>query len=127
MSVHRLVTDLEDALVMLLRERLVGPNPAYHKAYEKREDRKAAIYIGAQLLVLSENCSIRRIAEIMGVEPSTVSRWFPNDELRLEAERVLSYLSDEEWLSIMKKEPLGECVSASDEISDVDAPLTVKD
>jgi len=49
----------------------------------------------------------------MGVEPSTVSRWFPNNELRVQAERVRRFLPDEEWLRMMKREPLGKRVSGA--------------
>ena len=91
------------SLVMLLRERLLGPNPGYHKAYEKRQGQKDAAFIGAQLLVRGEACSVRKVAKIMHIEPSTVSRWFPNNSLRIEAERIRQLLPEEEWLRMLEE------------------------
>jgi hypothetical protein len=91
------------SLVMLLRERLLGPNPAYHKAYEKQQRRKDAAFLAAQLLLRGEECSVRGVAKIMDIEPSTVSRWFPNNSLRIEAERIRRLLPDEEWLRMLEE------------------------
>ena len=97
------------SLVILLRERLLGPNPAYHKAHEKRKNRKDAAFFAAQLLLRGEDCSVRKVAKIMDIDPSTVSRWFPNNSLRTEAERLRKFFSEEEErLRMLEKRPSGE-------------------
>ena len=76
------------ALVVLFRERLGGPNPARHKQNMIDQNRKIAIWMAAQILSNGEKTSIRKIAKAMGLEASTVSRWFKKGELEQEAKRV---------------------------------------
>jgi len=72
---------LPASLLILIREQLGGPNPARHKQYLIDEKKKQAAWIAAQLTPGSEKASVREIARILSVEPSTVSRWFADGEL----------------------------------------------
>ena len=76
------------ALVVLLRDRLGGPNPARRKQNMIDQNRTVAIWMAAQILSNGEKTSIRKIAKAMGLEASTVSRWFKKGELEQEAKRV---------------------------------------
>jgi len=70
---------LPSSLLLLIRERLGGANPTRHKHYEMTKRRNDAALLGSFLLRLGEEPSVCRVAELMGVEPSTVSRWFRGD------------------------------------------------
>lgn len=76
------------ALVVLIRERLGGPNPARHKQNLIDKNRKQAIWMAAQRRLSGKSISVRQIAKKMGLEASTVSRWFKLGELEHEAERM---------------------------------------
>lgn len=76
------------ALVILIREKLGGPNPGRHKQNLIDKNRKHAIWIAAHHRLGGRTISVRQIAEKMGLEASTVSRWFKPGELKQEAERM---------------------------------------
>ena len=76
------------SLVVLIRERLGGPNPARHRQNMIDQNRKKAIWIAAQIFSSGEKMSIRKIAKAMDLEASTVSRWFKKGELEQEVKRV---------------------------------------
>lgn len=82
------------SLIILIRERLGGPNPALYRDYLIKQKRKDAAFLGFHLLHKGEDPSIRRVAQIMGVQPSTVSRWFPDGDFRTEVKR---------WQRMLKK------------------------
>jgi hypothetical protein len=68
------------SLVVLIRERLGGANSEIYKRHKKRLELNRAVFLGMQLKRRRIKPTIRKVAEIMGVEPSTVSRWFPNGD-----------------------------------------------
>ena len=78
---------LPASLIILIRERLGGPYPALYRDYLIKQKRKDAAFLGFHLLHKGEEPSIRRVAQIMGVQPSTVSRWFPDGDFWAEVER----------------------------------------
>ena len=66
----------DTALSILIRERLCGQNPDYYKDLLVFRQRRKALALAAVRFPAGK-ISIRKIAKLMNVEPSTVSRWFP--------------------------------------------------
>jgi hypothetical protein len=85
-SVERNNLNVGSSLFVLMRERLGGPDPIHHKSFMREEGRWQAIAAGAELLQNGTEPSVRAVARKLGVQPSTVSRWFPADDLRIQAE-----------------------------------------
>jgi hypothetical protein len=77
---------ISSALVRLIRERLCGANPDRHNEYMRMQRRRDAIALAA-LKFPSGQISIRRIAALMKVEPSTISRWFPDGDFQQHVDR----------------------------------------
>jgi hypothetical protein len=72
--------DPRPSFVLLVRERLGGANTDIFKSHKKRESQDQAIFLGFQLRRRGAQPTIRRVADILGVQPSTVSRWFPEGD-----------------------------------------------
>jgi hypothetical protein len=68
------------SLVVLIRDRLGGAHSDIYKIYMKWTGRTRAIFLGMRLKRDGVPPTIREIAQEMGVQPSTVSRWFPNGD-----------------------------------------------
>jgi hypothetical protein len=68
------------SFVLLVREQLGGANTEIYKSHIKWADRNRAVFLGMQIKRRGAQPTIRKIAEIMGVQPSTVSRWFPDGD-----------------------------------------------
>jgi hypothetical protein len=68
------------SLVLLIREQLGGANTDIYKSFSKWESMNRAIILGMQLRRRGVRPSVRPVAAIMGVQPSTVSRWFPKGD-----------------------------------------------
>jgi len=73
------------SLVVLIGDRLAGSTPDRHKEF-LREQRKKEAIARAAINLPKEKVSIRRVAAMMDVEPSTVSRWFPDSDLAHQVE-----------------------------------------
>lgn len=63
-------------LIVLIRERLSGTNPHYKRLEEAYSRRHNAAIIGGQLKAKGHDPSIREIAKILNLQPSTISRLF---------------------------------------------------
>jgi hypothetical protein len=74
------------ALSVLIRERLSAKNPDYYNNFLVFEQRKKAVGIAA-LRFPAGKASIREIAKLMNVVPSTVSRWFPANDFQDQVEQ----------------------------------------
>jgi hypothetical protein len=68
------------SLVLLVREQLGGANTEIYKSHTKWSSRNRAVFLGMQIKRRGEQPTIRQIALTMGVQPSTVSRWFPGGD-----------------------------------------------
>jgi hypothetical protein len=79
-ALQQLSLEPKPSLVVLVRERLGGANSDIYKSHRKWEGQNRAIFLGMQLKRKGVRPTIRQIAEKMGVQPSTVSRWFPNGD-----------------------------------------------
>jgi hypothetical protein len=69
------------SLVVLARERLCGTAPDRHKEFLRIQRRRDAIALAA-LKFPRGRVSVRKIASLMGVEPSTIIRWFPDGDFQ---------------------------------------------
>ena len=77
-------------LIVLTRHQLLGSDdPALTKRQRSHELEKSIVSIGAQLLESGASISTRIIAEILGINASTVSRMFPGDALQSRASEFL--------------------------------------
>jgi len=75
-------------LIVLLRDRLGGTNPHYKQQVDAHERRKQAIWLAGSLYARGKKPTIRMLAGAMGVAPSTVLRWFPDDSFEEEVARI---------------------------------------
>jgi len=82
------------SLALLICDRLGAMGSSYRKSTEAHHQKKRATWIAASLRAQGHEYSIRRIAEIMGFAPSTLSRWFSTEDYESEVER-LANLFDE--------------------------------
>jgi hypothetical protein len=67
------------SLILLVRDRLGGPQTAIMKNAGKRAGRQRALWLAFQMRRKGEQPTIRAIAKKMDVEPSTISRWFEGE------------------------------------------------
>ena len=74
-------------LIVLVRDRLGGSKLEIEQASWAHEQRAMAINLGGQLLARGITPSFRKLADALGVAPSTVKRWFPNGEFMHEVQR----------------------------------------
>jgi hypothetical protein len=74
-------------LIVLIRERLGGSNSVYRQRARTRAERNSAITTAARLIAMGEKPSLRLIGKLLGVEASTIQRWFPNGDFLKRAER----------------------------------------
>ncbi|MEP3073231.1 helix-turn-helix domain-containing protein [Maricaulis sp.] len=75
-------------LIVLINERLVGTQPHFATSFRTRRQREGAIRIGASMVAQGKKPSIRKAAEVLGLAPSTVSRWFKPGEYQAECNEM---------------------------------------
>lgn len=68
------------SFVVLVREYHGGAKNEILKNHEKCGSRNQGLFLAMQMKRRGEIPTIRRLAETMNVQPSTVSRWFPNGD-----------------------------------------------
>jgi hypothetical protein len=73
-------------LIVLIRERLGGPNPEYRQASIAHEKKGNAAIVAGQLIAQGVKPTYRLLGEAFNVAPSTVKRWFQPGEFEREAE-----------------------------------------
>jgi hypothetical protein len=77
-------------LIVLIKHQLGIEKNTIYEEVEKQNSAHYAELIGAQLISRGIEPSFRRVADIMGVSPSTVKRWFPDGDFRERANRKAS-------------------------------------
>ncbi len=98
-------------LIVLIRHQLGGDaNNAIAKRQKSNELRSHAYTIGAQLLERDKTLSIRKVASILKVNVSTISRMYPENSLQEEAKAFLETLksvtkSETPFADIIKRHP----------------------
>ena len=63
-------------LIVLVRERLGGSNLHYEQEGKVRQNKQNASLIAGQLMARGVNPTFKIVAQMLGVAPSTVKRWF---------------------------------------------------
>ena len=79
-------------LIVLIKYQLGVLNSEYELKYKKGDERKQAIWIAVTLAAEGKVPSYRKIAAEMGVQPSTVMRWFPDSSMITEAKKLFGEL-----------------------------------
>jgi hypothetical protein len=74
------------ALCHLITERLCGQKPDTYNEHLRQINQREAVALAAVKLLPGET-SIRKVAKLMKVEPSTVSRWFPAGDFKEQVEQ----------------------------------------
>jgi hypothetical protein len=74
------------SLILLIRERLCGANPDLHQEHLQAQRRREAVAIAA-VKFPNGKVSIRKIAKMFNVQPSTISRAFPGGCFQKEVDK----------------------------------------
>jgi hypothetical protein len=76
-------------LIVLIKH-MIGANKSHEaKSMQSYSSKQEALFLAVQLRRRGDDVSMRSIAKLMGVNVSTVSRWFPGGEFDIEVERFL--------------------------------------
>jgi hypothetical protein len=67
-------------LIVLARSRLIPGQSDIEKTVDTRERKNQSAMIAGQMLVRKMKPSFRSVAKILGVQPSTVTRWFVSEQ-----------------------------------------------
>lgn len=81
-------------LIVLIKRQLGTLNSQYEAELETRTKKTNATWFAAQLLAAGKKPTYRNIARAFGVQASSVMRWFPDGDLRTEAERLVPLVKD---------------------------------
>lgn len=84
-------------LIVLIKHQLGAEVSIEAKSQEVEHRRKTATWGAARLRVQGEPGSIRQVASMMGVSPSTVMRWFGEDSFEEEVESVRKILESDDF------------------------------
>jgi hypothetical protein len=75
-------------LIVLIRERLGALSSKWEKEQELHDKQNAATWIALELASKGKTPSVRAIAKVMNVSPSTVMRWFPDSDILKRAKEL---------------------------------------
>lgn len=81
-------------LIVLIQNRLGGIQGKYYRNTELRERKQTALFIAGQKLARGEKTGIRQLARLLGLEASSVSRWFAEGEFERESQRYASWFDE---------------------------------
>lgn len=99
--------ELRPQLVALLRSQLCGSSPGLFEGYEINQRRDQALLMACRIKLAGEEPSLSKVAKLLGLPGSTVSRWFPKGDLgdraRELAISVVKASTPEGWLEALRK------------------------
>lgn len=81
-------------LIVLIQNRLGGVQGKYYRHRELRQRKHNALFLAGQMLARGGKPSIRQLARLLGVEASSVSRWFAEGEFERESQRFASWFDE---------------------------------
>lgn len=81
-------------LIVLIQNRLGGIRGKYYRNSELHERKQTALIIAGQMLARGEKTGIRQLARLLGLEASSVSRWFAEGEFERESQRYASWFDE---------------------------------
>jgi hypothetical protein len=87
-------------LIVLIKYQLGVIESEFEIKLRAHERRKAAVWIAAQMVANGEVPSYRSVARELGVEPSTVMRWFAGKDMIKEAKAIAALIKN---LKILRK------------------------
>lgn len=85
--------EISRELIVLVKHQIGTIISDYRLQLKKREQRQRAVWIAAQIVARGGVPSYRKIGRILGVEASTVKRWFPKGEMISEAKSLLDMVA----------------------------------
>jgi hypothetical protein len=88
---------IPSSLIVLIRDRLCGPNPDWHEAYRSREEKENAAFMAAQLLKPDEKISGRKLAALVGVSPSKAARWLAEESFQRKLEEYRKLVASDDF------------------------------
>ena len=77
---QRDVSIVQAARDLDVRDRLGGVNSKFERAQELEETKSTVAFVAAELLSKGQPVSIRSIAKALGVNATTVMRWYPESD-----------------------------------------------
>lgn len=81
-------------LMVLIQNRLGGVRGKYFRNFELHERKQTALMIAGQMLARGDKPSIRGLARILGLEASSVSRWFEEGEFERESKDFAAWFDE---------------------------------
>jgi hypothetical protein len=81
-------------LIVLIKQQLGTLTSQYEIDQERLNRRSQATWIAAQLLNQGKPPTYRNIGRVLGVQASTVMRWFPDGDFIAEAEKLASFIKE---------------------------------
>jgi hypothetical protein len=86
--------EISRELIVLVKHQIGAVSSDYELQLKKQAQREKAVWIAAQIVARGGVPSYRKIGRILGVEASTVKRWFPDKEMVSEAKSLLDKVAD---------------------------------
>ncbi len=91
-------------LIVLIRNQIGGEYTSWDRSQKTHDLRLSAIWLAAQMIIDGKEPSYRNIAKQLGVNVTTVSRWFSDTNLRDEGEKFAKSFSQmRTWASERKE------------------------
>ena len=87
--------DIPRDLIVLIKHQFNADVSAEKRKFEVHEKRTSAKWYAAQMRAGGKTCSMRDVAKAMGVNPSTVARWFQDGKFEQEVEQLQKILSSD--------------------------------
>lgn len=86
--------ELPRDLIVLIQNRLGGIQGKYYRNNQLSERKYHALFIAGQMLARGEKTGIRQLARMLGVEASSVSRWFEEGEFERKSQQYASWFDE---------------------------------
>lgn len=81
-------------LMVLIQNRLGGVRGKYYRNFELHERKQTALMIAGQMVARGDKPTIRGLARVLGVEASSVSRWFEEGEFERRSKEFASWFDE---------------------------------
>ncbi|WP_411817018.1 hypothetical protein [Hyphococcus sp. DH-69] len=93
-TIHSQGESIPDSLFAIIREQLCPSGNAYDKSLLKKARKSAALFTAIDMINCGVTPSVRSITRALEVEPSTILRLFPNDDIIEEAQKLAPIQKD---------------------------------
>jgi hypothetical protein len=91
--------EIPSSLIVLIRDRLCGPNPGLRKGHLSKQTKLNAAFLAAQYFKPAggETISVRKLADIAGVGRSTAERWLKDQSFQQSLENFRKVVESAEF------------------------------